>query len=175
VRFQLLDAQSLWNDEGNSYVQATRALTEIPVHAARDIHPPGYYWLLHLWRIFTGDTEFALRSLSAFGSVLAVAFSFAVGRRLYGAAASLSAALFVTRNTFQIHYAQEARMYALLALWVVAGMWALVRFLTSPPPENTRWALALALINTAGLWTQYAYPFVMPAQGMVFAVWWVQR
>ncbi|HLV36472.1 MAG TPA: glycosyltransferase family 39 protein [Spirillospora sp.] len=175
VRFQLLDAQSLWNDEGNSYVQATRALTEIPVHAARDIHPPGYYWLLHLWRIFTGDTEFALRSLSAFGSVLAVAFSFALGRRLYGAAAGLSAALFVTLNTFQIHYAQEARMYALLALWGVAGMWALVRFLTSPPPEKTRWALALALINTAGLWTQYAYPFVMLAQGMVFVVWWVER
>jgi mannosyltransferase len=175
VRFHLLDAQSLWNDEGNSYVQATRALTEIPVHAARDIHPPGYYWLLHLWRIFTGETEFALRSLSALGSVLAVAFAFALGRRLYGAAAGLSAALFVTLNTFQIHYAQEVRMYALLTLWGAAGMWALVRFLTSPPPEKTRWALALALINAAGLWTQYAYPFVMLAQGTVFVVWWVER
>jgi hypothetical protein len=184
LRFHLLGAQSFWNDEGNSYVQATRPLTEIPFHAARDIHPPGHYWLLHLWRIVTGDTEFALRSLSAFASVLTVAFTFALGRRLYGAVAGVSAALFVALNTFQIHYAQEARMYALLALWGAVGMWALVGYITSPPAplhaaqwrgEKTRWALALALINAAGLWTQYAYPFVMLAQGVVFGTWFIER
>jgi mannosyltransferase len=188
VRFHLLGAQSFWNDEGNSYVQATRPLTEIPFHAARDIHPPGYYWLLHLWRIFTGDTEFALRSLSAFASVLTAAFTFALGRRLYGPAAGLAAALLVALNTFQIHYAQEARMYALLALWGAAGMWALVGLIqrqkewgvratheSSLQHPTLRWALALALINAAGLWTQYAYPFVMLAQGVVFVVWFVER
>ena len=184
VRFHLLGAQSFWNDEGNSYVQATRPLTEIPFHAARDIHPPGYYWLLHVWRVFSGDTEFGLRSLSAFASVLTVAFTFALGRRLYGPVAGVSAALFVALNTFHIHYAQEARMYALLALWGAAGMWALVKYITSPPAplhaaqwrgEKARWALALALVNAAGLWTQYAYPFVMLAQGVVFGVWWMEH
>lgn len=174
VRFHLLGAQSFWNDEGNSYVQATRPLTEIPFHAARDIHPPGYYWLLHLWRILTGDTEFALRSLSAFASLLTVTFTFALGRRLYGPVAGLTAALFVALNTFQIHYAQEARMYALLALWGAAGMWALVRVMQSANPSVTG-ALALALINAAALWTQYAYPFVMLAQGVVFVVWFIER
>lgn len=175
LRFHLLDNQSLWNDEGNSYVQATRPLTEIPFHAARDIHPPGYYWLLHLWHLITGDSEFALRSLSAFASVLTVAFTFALGRRLYGPVAGLSAALFVALNTFQIHYAQEARMYALLALWGAAGLWALVGFITAPPSRSTRYLGALALINAAGLWTQYAYPFIMLAQGVVFVAWWAQR
>ncbi|MBZ0299771.1 MAG: glycosyltransferase family 39 protein, partial [Anaerolineae bacterium] len=182
MRFHLLGSQSFWNDEGNSYVQATRALTEIPLHAARDIHPPGYYWLLHGWRLLTGDSEFALRSLSAFASLLTVALTFTLGRRLYGAVAGIAAGLFVALNTFQIYFAQEARMYALLALWGTAGMGALVRLITSPPAplhtrrgEKTWWALALALINAAGLWTQYAYPFVMLAQGVVFVVWWGER
>lgn len=188
LRFHLLGAQSFWNDEGNSYVQALRPLTEIPFHAARDIHPPGYYWLLHLWRLAAGDTEFGLRSLSAFASVLTVAFTLSLGRRLYGPLAGLAAALFVALNTFQIHYAQEARMYALLALWGVAGLWALVGLIQqqnvqrmgatheSPLRQRAtiRWALALALINAAGLWTQYAYPFVMLAQGGVFVVWLVE-
>lgn len=46
LRWHLLGEQSLWHDEGNSYVQATRTPGEIAFHAARDIHPPGYYWLL---------------------------------------------------------------------------------------------------------------------------------
>ncbi len=180
LRFHLLGNQSLWNDEGNSYVQATRSLSDIAANAARDIHPPGYYWLLHLWRIFAGETEFALRSLSALASVLTVAFTFALGRKLYGPIAGLAAALFVTLNTFSIYYAQETRMYALLALWGAAGMWALVNFLSPPQPlpiaigrgqKDWRWLLVLALINTAGLWTHYAYPFVILAQGVGFVVW----
>ncbi|MCW0209088.1 MAG: hypothetical protein OJK14_18485, partial [Achromobacter sp.] len=47
-------------------------------------------------------------------------------------------------------------------------MGALVGFLRRP---TARWALALAAFNAAGLWTQYAYPFVMLAQGVVAVVW----
>ncbi len=59
-------------------------------------------------------------------------------------------------------------MYAQLALWAAASMWALAHFLHRP---SRRWALALALFNAAGLWTQYAYPFVMLAQGIVALAW----
>ena len=178
LRFHNLGAQSFWNDEGSSYVQATRSFADIAANAARDIHPPGYYWLLAIWRQFSGDSEFGLRALSAFASLMTVAFTYALGKRLFNPAAGLAAALFVALNTFSIYYAQEARMYALLALWGVMGMWALVGLL-SPPPNplsakrggGIRWALTLALINAAGLYTQYAYPFVMLAQGVIFLVW----
>jgi len=184
VRFHNLGAQSLWNDEGNSYVQATRSFADIAANAARDIHPPGYYWLLAIWRVLTGDSEFSLRSLSAFASILTVAFTYAIGRRIFSPLAGLAAALFVALNTFSIYYAQEARMYALLAMWSAAGMWALAGFLQRSFVGATRptgisvghgaplwWLLALALFNAAGLWTQYAYPFVMLVQGVVFVVW----
>ncbi len=168
LRFHLLGAQSFWNDEGSSYVQAMRSFTEIAANAGRDIHPPGYYWLLAGWRLLVGTSEFALRSLSVFASLLSIAFAAALGRRLFGWAAAVTAALLIALNTFSIYYAQEARMYALLALWSAAGMWALAGFLRRP---TWRWALLLALFNAAGLWTQYAYPFVMLAQGGVAVVW----
>src|SRR5690606_16112944 len=113
--------------------------------------------------------------------VLTVVFTFALGRRLYGPVAGITAALLVALNTFQIHYAQEARMYALLALWGAAGMWALVGMIQAMNVRARRavplrrWMLALALINAAGLWTQYAYPFVMLAQGVVFVMWFIEH
>ncbi len=168
LRLHLLGAQSLWNDEGNSYVQATRSFAEIARNAGLDIHPPGYYWLLAIWRLLTGTSEFALRSLSVIASVLSIAFAYSLGKRLFGSLAAFTAAILITLNTFSIYYAQEARMYALLALWAAASLWALAGFLRRP---SRRWAITLALFNAAGLWTQYAFPFVMLAQGVVAVIW----
>lgn len=180
LRFHLLGAQSLWNDEGSSYVQATRSLGEIAENAGRDIHPPGYYWLLHIWLRLTGDSEFALRSLSALAGVLTVAFTAALGLRLFGRAAGLLAAGLVALNTFNIYYSQEARMYALLALWGVAAMWAFAGLLGGLRPRRASlrrkvagYALALAAFNTAGMYTQYAYVYVLLTQGVVFGIWWI--
>lgn len=169
LRFHLLDAQSLWNDEGSAYVQSTRTFFEIADNAARDIHPPGYYLLLAIWRLLSGETEFALRSLSAFAGVLTVALTYALSRRLYHPTAGLAAALFVALNTFQLYYSQEMRMYALLGLWSVGAMWAFVGFIQT---RQRRWALAFALLNVMGLYTHYAYPAVMLTQGVLFVLWW---
>jgi 4-amino-4-deoxy-L-arabinose transferase-like glycosyltransferase len=167
LRLHDLGAQSLWYDEGNSYVQSLRTLGEIADNAARDIHPPGYYWLLAGWRLLTGESEFALRSLSAFASILTVALTFAAGRRLSGVVGGGIAAALVALNTFSIYYAQESRMYALLALWGTASLYALIRL--SERPTRAR-LIVLGLINAAGLWTHYAFPFFMIAQGVIVLV-----
>lgn len=177
VRFHLLGAQSLWHDEGNSYVQATRSFSAIADNAARDIHPPGYYWLLSIWRCLSGDSEFALRALSAFASVLSVAFTYALGKRLTSKWVGLTAALFVALNTFSIYYAQEARMYALLTMWGSASMWVFAGFILHTRQKNRSrrryvgYALLLGIVNAAGLYTQYAFPFVMISQGILFLLW----
>jgi mannosyltransferase len=168
TRLHLLDTQSLWGDEGNSYVQATRSFKAIADHAGRDIHPPGYYWLLAVWMKLVGEGEFALRALSTFASIISVAFTAALGTRLFGRLAGVTAAIFVALNTFSIYYAQEMRMYALLAMWSVAAIWFFVRFIRTPGKNS---AIALGIVNAAGLYTQYAFPFVMLTQGMLFMLW----
>lgn len=172
-----LGAQSLWNDEGSSYVQATRTFAEISANAAADIHPPGYYWFLRVWRALAGDSELALRYPSALAGVLTVALVYGVAARLHptrpwmGDVAGLFAAALTALNTFSITYGQEARMYAALALWGVAGVWALVGFFNNP---TLRRGGALAVVNALGLWTHYAYPLVMLAQLLV-ALFWLGR
>ena len=61
IRFYRIDAQSLWSDEGSSVAQAVRDLPAIVDNAARDIHPPLYYILLHFWVIPFGTSEAAVR------------------------------------------------------------------------------------------------------------------
>ena len=173
LRFHQLGAQSLWNDEGSSYVQATRSFAEIAQNAAADIHPPLYYWTLKIWRSFAGEGEVSLRLLSVLQGVLGVAWTFALARRLTtkpsdGYFIAVIAGGLVAFNTFQIYYSQETRMYAMLTLWSVASLWALVGFLTRLTWRN---AVVLGILNALGLWTQYAFPLVMIAQGGVAILW----
>ena len=80
LRFHLLEAQSFWNDEGNSARLSERPVAAIIEGTASDIHPPLYYLALRGWRELVGETEFGLRSLSAFAGVLVVAVVIALGR-----------------------------------------------------------------------------------------------
>lgn len=41
--------------------------------------------------------------------------------------------------------------------------------------RGVRVAVALALVNVAGLYTHYAFPFVMLVEGVLFGVWWLVR
>lgn len=171
VRFDGIDSQSLWNDEGTSYGQSLRTAPEIALHAGADIHPPGYYWLLAGWRLLTGESEFALRSLSAIFSILSAIAAYALGKRLYGDMAGLVAMAAVAVNTFSITYAQEARMYALLAFYAAASTWTLVNVIKTP---SNRAALLLAISTAAGMYTNYAYAGVLALHavfGLMWLVW----
>ena len=79
LRFYNLDFQSLWLDELISMVvakfdsiQGISHITEVS-----DVHPPGYYILLHFWINVFGDSEIQIRMLSAIAgsaSILAIYF-----------------------------------------------------------------------------------------------------
>ncbi|MDW8394880.1 MAG: glycosyltransferase family 39 protein [Anaerolineae bacterium] len=161
LRAYKIDAQSFWYDEGNSARLAERSVQLIIEGAAGDIHPPLYYLLLKYWRAVFGESEAALRALSALASTLTTVFVFALGRRLFSARVGLIASGLWAGSPFAIYYAQEARMYALLGLWAAASSWALVLW----AQERKRAAyLTYVAATAAGLYTHYAYPFVIAAQ-----------
>ncbi len=167
LRFYRLDAQSFWNDEGNSARLAERSVALILKGAAGDIHPPGYYLALHAWRAVLGESEFALRSLSALCGLSIVVLVYALGRALFDAPVGLVAAFLAAVNPFQVYYSQEARMYALLALEAVAATGLLVAGL-----RGRRGALGgYALVAAAGLYTHYAFPFVLLAHNLLVLLW----
>ncbi len=182
LRLHRLDAQSFWYDEGNSARIAERSAQLIIEGAAGDIHPPLYYLALHVWRALFGETEAALRGLSVVCGVGLALFAGLTARALFGARAGWTAAGLVAVSPFAVYYSQEARMYALLALEAAVSTYALLRILDfgfgisdsslKSEIDNPKSKIGLFVLSTAaGLYTHYAYPFVMIAQGACVVVW----
>jgi mannosyltransferase len=174
LRFYRLDGQSLWADEGNSLVQAGRSLMEITANTALDIHPPFYYYLLHFWVQVLGQSEFALRSLSAMSGVLLVGLVLLLGRRLSGLKVGLVAAFVAALSPFQVYYAQEARMYMLLATLGALTVYITMRFARAEMREGVNlylWGTAYVLAAAGGLYTHYAFPVVLVVTNLSYAIW----
>jgi mannosyltransferase len=178
LRFYRLDAQSFWNDEGNSARIAERPLDLILEGAEGDIHPPGYYLLLHYWRAMFGQSEFALRSLSVVAGLALVVFTYLLGRHLFDQAVGLTAAFLGAIAPFAVYYSQEARMYALLAALSAASTYFLFNLLADSTEKKSGFFretgfLGYVLTSAAGLYTQYAFPFVLFVHNAVFGLWWL--
>ena len=81
LRVVRLGAESLWYDETVSAYLAGQRLPDLVAHTARDIHPPGYYLLLHGWSRLAGDSDMALAYSSLFFGVLLAALAYRLGRQ----------------------------------------------------------------------------------------------
>lgn len=169
ARFYRLGAQSLWYDEGLAYGHSLRTLPELVSHLQPNVHVPAYFTLLGWWRELTGSAEFSLRMLSALFSLLGVAWTYALGARLFHPIAGLAAAALVALNSFSVYYAQEARMYAMLTTIGAGSMWlllGLMRRRNSGARERGGWGriIGLGLVNALGIYTHFAHAFVILAQ-----------
>ena len=149
-----------WIDEGLSVGIADRPLSDIPAALRLDGSPPLYYALLHVWMSVFGSTEEATHALSLVCAVLAVPAAWWAARGLFGETAGLIAALLAATNPFLTHYAQETRMYALVALLGVLACGTFGRAyvlagtdLALPRAARRRWAAAFAVALAALLYT----------------------
>jgi hypothetical protein len=80
----------------------------------------------------------------------------------------LAATLLVAINPFQVYYAQEARMYMLLAALTAAAVLALVWYL-----RRASWLAlaALVLLEAGGLYTHYSFVFVILVLNLALVAW----
>ena len=162
LRVHRIGEQRVWWDEGWSVWAARFSPLDILRQTGNDVHPPLYFQLLHLWRALSGDEEAALRLLSAFLGLLAVALTYALGRRMargnlspgWATAAGLLAALLLTVSRFAVAWSQEIRMYALATLLALLAVWAARRVWQ----RGRRSVAALYVAATAaGLYTLYLF------------------
>lgn len=175
LRLYRIEAQSLWADEGNSAALAMRSLSRIAQDAAADIHPPLYYWLLHLWASLFGTSETALRSLSVVFGVATVYLIYLIGCRLQGESTGLVAALVAAINPFLIYYAQEARMYAALGFWSALALYTLTLIVLREGSNQLRpspgLAALLVVALAGGLYTHYTFPAIIAAINVLYLIW----
>lgn len=127
LRWSYIGQESLWFDEAWSWRSAHLSLSELWTEAL-DLHPPLYYSLQRLWLAF-GQTEAALRSLSAVLGTSSIVLAFLLGRSVLDSRAGLVAALLTATSVLQVAYSQEARSYSLLAATALLVSLAMVAIL----------------------------------------------
>lgn len=131
LRVLLLGTKGMWLDETFSVWMASRSVEDMLHWIVRiDQHPPLYYFLLHSWIALKGDTPYYVRLLSVLFGTGTIPIIYLIGKRLSGAVMGLAASVFLALSLFNIYFAQETRMYTLLAFNAAAAMYALVRLLT---------------------------------------------
>lgn len=131
LRVFLLDNKGMWLDETFSIWLASHSTLEMMQWIVKiDQHPPFYYLLLHYWIASYGDTPYYVRLLSALFGTLTIPIIYLIGKRISSVQVGLAAAVFMCFSTFNIYYAQEARMYTLLMFNAAMAIYALTRLLT---------------------------------------------
>jgi mannosyltransferase len=118
LRTGALDA-GFWIDEAIAVGIASHEPGEIPALLRQDGSPPLYYLLLHGWMAIAGDSEAATRALSLLFAAAAVPTAYWAGG---GRAAAIVAVC-----PFLTYYAQEARMYTLVAVLSIVATTAFMR------------------------------------------------
>jgi hypothetical protein len=144
-----------WIDEGLSVGIANRPFGDIP-HALRlDGSPPLYYMLLHFWMSAFGTTEEATRAMSVTFALLAVPVAWWAGKVLFGTRGGWMAAVLAATNPFLTQFAQETRMYALVALLALIACGAYGRAFAPGVAERARrpWAITYAVALALMLYT----------------------
>lgn len=120
LRVYRLDAQELRGDEAFSwnYVVPEVGVTDLVkrIVVEGDPQPPIHYFLLQRWVGIFGDSEWSMRSLSAFLSLMLIPLVYKLGIRAKSHQAGLVAAALTTIHPFQIWLAQDVRNMYQIAL-----------------------------------------------------------
>lgn len=139
IRLPGLASRPLWYDEAFAVLFSSKGPAAMiygtlasEQGVAADVHPLLYYSLLWLWGGAFGTSPVVVRSLSVLIGVALVLTGYGLARSLFGRRVAAFAGIALVISPFQIHYAQEARMYALLTLILLAASWTAWRGLQRP-------------------------------------------
>ncbi|HIQ08837.1 MAG TPA: TIGR03663 family protein [Anaerolineaceae bacterium] len=127
------------------------------------MHGPLQFHLLALSYFLFGDTDFTARLPHAIASILTVAFLWK-WRRYLGSRGTLIAALLMLISPYMLYYGRYARNEALVALFGVVMLWAILRYL-----ETGGWRYLVVLTVVSALhFTAKETAFIYTAQALLF-------
>lgn len=152
LRTRFLNGQ-FWMDEAITTGIASHSVSAIPGILRHDGNPPLYYVLLHGWIRLFGTSESATHSLSLLFGLLCVPVGMWAGWTLFGRRAGLIAAVLFAFNGWLTNYAQETRMYELMALLGIVATVAFVHaFVNRRRGYLIVFAVCLALMLYTHTW-----------------------
>ena len=185
LRLHALTVQDIWWDEARNIDVALRPFLNVASALELDIHPPVYFWLLHVWGWISGagqhlapvQLSYLMRSVSVLAGVAGVALLSALTRILAGRFAAILAALIGAFSPFWLAESQETRMYTLgFALLIGASLFFMKALPTggggqgAATQRRPRWAFlaGFSVLSATALTTHYNAVFVLVA----WYLWW---
>jgi len=127
-RVLALGSRPVWYDEAFAALFSAKGSSAVlhgllasSVEAMIDTHPPLYFLALSGWTAVLGSGPIALRSLSVVFGIGVVLLAYGIGRILLTPRQAFIGAMLTALLPFQVHYAQEARMYSLECLLLLGA------------------------------------------------------
>jgi hypothetical protein len=161
LRFFQIGSKSLWFDEGYTAWMTDHRAVEIVRLIRADTAPPLFYLLLHGWTLLFGRSEAGLRSLSAVFSAMTLWLGFGIARRMLKEPAAVAVMVWLLVLGFhQQFYAQEARVYALMALLAVTALDLVQRHLAI---DHRRSLIPISITLAASLYAHNMMAFYVAA------------
>src|SRR3954454_659815 len=167
-----------WIDEGLSVGISDRPLGQIPHALREDGSPPLYYVLLHFWMGIGGRSEAGVRGLSLLFALLCVPAAWWAGKAVFRTTrAAWTAALLAAFNPFLSQFAEEARMYSLVALLAIPATACFIRaYALDAESARARrpWIAGFSVATAASLYT-HNWPIFLTAAaaGAWLVLWWM--
>lgn len=143
---------SIWFDEAFSAYITQFNFWDIARYTASDVHPPFYYWILKLWTGLFGTTDLGYRSLSIVFGAGAITTAFFLTRKLFGRKVGWITLLFLILSPMIIRYSDEARMYTLAAVIVMAATYVLIK---ATETNSRKYWIWYGVLVALGMWTHY--------------------
>lgn len=165
VAIRLAIPRGLWLDEAISVHQANLGLSELIQDLAQgDRHPPLHHVLLWIVMRTIGDGDLAMRIPSIAAGALLVPAVYALAAELFDRRTGLVAALLTVLAPILVWYSQEARGYALEALFATLAVLGCARILQrGRPGDFALHAVAAAL----AVWTHWFALLIVAATELV--------
>ncbi len=160
---QGINADLIWYDELTSIGHAGGLTGPYsPLDIANSVsehspkHSPLFFTLLAGWAAMLGWHHAVLRCLSLFFGLLAIAWTYRIGRDFLDTRAAFWACAFLGLNVYWLEYLHEIRMYPLQAFFIAALAWHYLWICRTKAPKHWFHWLGLALYAALAL---YAQPF----------------
>src|SRR3954468_13365332 len=158
-----------WIDEGLSVGISSHGLTDIPGVLRLDGSPPLYYLLLHVWMKVFGSFESATHALSLLFALATIPVAYWAGSSLFDRRIAWTLAGMAALCPFLTSYAQETRMYSLVAL---LGMLATAFFLHAFVYGRRGYRIPFGLTVAALLYTHnWSFFFIAGMLVALFFAW----
>jgi hypothetical protein len=156
-----------WVDEGLSVGIAGHPLSAIPGLLREDGSPPLYYLLLHLWMAWRGTGEVATHELSLIFALLTIPAAYWVGTSVFDRRAGVVCAIIAALAPYLTMYAQETRMYSLMALLSLLVAGTFVQAFV----HRRRWYVLVFAVTLAGALYTHNWALFLTAIALVAFAW----